>query len=396
MGQDWLFELLKGMSKFFLNPVFYFSFLLAAYLGVSRVKKERKYFTVRAQNAYFEIKQVLPLGLIIGLCLSILSVLFVLVVPMELVIYVSVITILLSLLLKARLLSPVYTVGLGILLSIASLYQQWDYFLFSQRYVEETYIFPTAVVLLGFLLVAEGIFIQKKGVNSTSPRLKKSNRGQSIGVHISERVWLVPLFLFIPHGVLSIPIEGWPAFTVGDHTYSLILVPFLLGFKQEVIGMHPALAVRSVGKNIVGLGVIIALSAVASYFLPVAAIASVLLAIIGREWISNRQKNKEKNKSFYFSRKNNGVQILGIVPDSPADKMELKIGEIITKVNNISVQNKKELYKALQRNSAHCKLEVLDIHGEVRFVQRALYEGDHHELGLLLIQETKFEGNAAV
>ncbi|MFT8320818.1 MAG: PDZ domain-containing protein [Bacillus sp. (in: firmicutes)] len=397
MGQEWLFEFLKGTSKFFLNPILYFSLLLAAYIGVTRVKKERKYFSVRAQNAYFELKQLLPIGLIIGLCLSVLSVLVVLVVPMELVIYVSFIAILGSLLFKTRLLSPVYTVGFGILLSIISLYQKWDFFLFSQSNIDrETYIFPTAIILLGFLLVAEGILIQKNGVKGTSPRLKKSKRGQSIGVHISERVWLVPLFLFIPHGVLSIPIEGWPAFTVGNQTYSLILVPFLIGFKQEIVGMHPAFAVKAVGKHIVGLGIIITLSAVAAYFLPVAAIASVLVAMIGREWISKRQKTKEKNETIYFSRKNNGVMILGIVPDSPADKMELKVGELITKVNNILVHDKWELYKALQRNSAHCKLEVLDIHGEVRFVQRALYEGDHHELGLLLIQEKQFKGNAAV
>jgi hypothetical protein len=397
MGQDWLFELLKGVGKLFLNPVFYFSFLLAAYLGVSRVKKERKYFSVRAQNAYYELKQLLPIGLIIGLCLSIISIGLVLLVPMEFVMYAGFAAIVFSLLFKTRFLSPVYTVGFGILLSMLSLYKQWDFFFFSKNNVEaETYIFPTAVILLGLLLAAEGILIQRNGVKSTSPRLKKSKRGQSIGVHISERAWLVPVFLFVPHGVLTIPINGWPAFTVGDHTYSLILVPFLLGFKQEVFGMHPTIAIKSVGKKTVVFGIIIALSAVASYFFPPGAIASVVLAIIGREWISNRQKTKEKNHSFYFSRKNNGVLILGIVPDSPADKMNLKAGELITKVNNIPVQDKSKLYKALQHNSAHCKLDVLDIQGEVRFVQRALYEGDHHELGLLLIQEKTVEGNAAV
>ncbi|WP_445488002.1 PDZ domain-containing protein [Niallia sp. 03133] len=397
MGQDWLFELLKGVGKLFLNPVFYFSFLLAAYLGVSRVKKERKYFSVRAQNAYYELKQLFPMGLIIGLCLSIVSIGLVLLVPMEFVMYAGLAAIVFSLLFKTRFLSPVYTVGFGILLSMLSLYKQWDFFFFSKNLIEaEMYIFPTAVILLGLLLAAEGILIQRNGVKGTSPRLKKSKRGQSIGVHISNRAWLVPVFLFVPHGVLTIPINGWPVFTVGDHTYSLILVPFLLGFKQEIFGMHPITAIKSVGKKIVFFGIIIALSAVASYFFPQAAIASVVLAIIGREWISNRQKNKEKNHPFYFTRKNNGVLILGIVPDSPADKMNLKAGELITKVNNIPVQNQSQLYTALQRNSAHCKLDVLDIQGEVRFVQRALYEGDHHELGLLLIQEKTMEGNAAV
>jgi len=32
---------------------------------------------------------------------------------------------------------------------------------------------------------------------------------------------------------------------------------------------------------------------------------------------------------------------------------------------------------------------VLDINGEVRYVQRALYEGEHHELGILFVEEGK-------
>lgn len=88
--------------------------------------------------------------------------------------------------------------------------------------------------------------------------------------------------------------------------------------------------------------------------------------------------------------------ILGVLPESPASKMALQVGELITKVNGTSVYDEKGLYEALQRNRAHCKLEVLDVNGQVRFVQRALYEGDHHELGILFVQEKKQWGTEAV
>lgn len=397
MWQDWLFEFLKGFGKLFLHPLFYVSFLLAAYLGVSRVKMERKEFTIRAKNAYYELRQLLPMGIIIGLCLSILSIGLVLVVPMELIIYTGAFTILLVLLGKTRLLSPAYTLGLGLLATMASLYMDWDFFLFSKGAIGEgTYIFPTAVAVLGLLLAAEGLLMEKNGSKGTSPRLKKSSRGQSIGIHLSERVWLVPMFLFLPNGILSIPIEGWPAFTVGNETYSFIFVPFLLGFRQAVQGMHPTPAIKAVGRKVFWLGILIALSAAAAYFIPLAAIGSILVAIICREWITASQKAKEKNKAFYFTKKNNGIMILGVVPESPADKMDLKVGEVITKVNSISVHDEIQLYRALQKNSAHCKIEVLDINGEVRFAQRALYEGDYHKLGILMIQDDKARDDAAV
>lgn len=153
MWQDWLLELLKGFGKLFLNPVFYLSFLLAAYLGVARVKKERRNFTVRAQNAYFELKQLLPMGIIVGLCVSVLSIGLVLVVPMEFIIFTGIITIVFALIGKTRMLSPVYSVGLGIVVSSVSLYLGWDYLLFSKSNLNSSeYIFPTAVILLGFSL----------------------------------------------------------------------------------------------------------------------------------------------------------------------------------------------------------------------------------------------------
>jgi len=68
--QEWMIELLKGLGRLLLNPVFYYLFFLAAILGVSRVKRERKNFHVRAENAYFELRQLLPLGFATGLVLS--------------------------------------------------------------------------------------------------------------------------------------------------------------------------------------------------------------------------------------------------------------------------------------------------------------------------------------
>ena len=41
--------------------------------------------------------------------------------------------------------------------------------------------------------------------------------------------------------------------------------------------------------------------------------------------------------------------VLGIIPNTPADDLELKIGEIITKVNGIPVKHVSDFYEALQK-----------------------------------------------
>lgn len=78
--------------------------------------------------------------------------------------------------------------------------------------------------------------------------------------------------------------------------------------------------------------------------------------------------------------------VLGIIPNTPADDLELKIGEIITKVNGIPVKHVLDFYEALQKPRI-CKMEIIGLNGEIRFDQRASYEGEHHELGILFVQD---------
>jgi hypothetical protein len=397
VAQDWFIELLKGTGKLLLHPVFYLSFILAAVLGVSRVKRERKNFTVRSKDAYFELRQLFPLGLLLGLIISVITIAMGFTVPLAAIILTAAITLLLGLTTSIRLLAPAYTVGVAFFALI---------FLSGKKirlpFMENAFsgldekIFPSIAILLALLVIGEGILILKNGPKGTSPKLIKSKRGQTVGVHEAKRLWLLPAFLLVPGSVLTLPFEWWPVFSIGDNTYSLILVPFAIGMHQQIQGMLPTEAVQQLGSRVIGLGIVIALIASAGYWYPIASIAAAAVAIIGRESLTFAQKMQEENRPFYFSKKNHGVMILGVLPGSPADKMALGVGELVTKVNGSAVHDEKTFYEALSRNRAHCKLEVLDTNGQIRFVQRALYEGDHHELGILFVQDEKKWGSTAV
>ena len=67
-------------------------------------------------------------------------------------------------------------------------------------------------------------------------------------------------------------------------------------------------------------------------------------------------------------------------------KVSAKASELLGKAN---VFVRAKLNEALQKNAAHCKLEVLDHNDQIRLLQRALYEEDHHELGILFVQDEK-------
>jgi hypothetical protein len=390
MVQIWLIELLKGIGKFFLHPIFYYLILLAGVLGVMRVKRERKNFHIRAYDAYFELRQLFPPGIVTGVVLSILSIVAGITVPFAAILLIAAFTVLWSLTTNIRLISPAYTVGAAFFTLIIFAEKNWSVPLFTNAFHSITdKVYPSVVVLLAFLLVAEGILIYKNGSNGTSPKLLKSKRGQNVGVHEVKRVWMLPMFLLIPGNALHLPFEWWPVFHLGAEKYSLLLVPFAVGFHQQIQGMLPKKAIQLYGRQIILLGSFIAILSIAGYWYPLISIIAAALAVIGREILSLIQRMQDEGRPAYFSKKNLGLMILGIIPESPANKMELQVGEIISKANGVVIRNEKDFYEALQKNRAHCKLEVLDTKGEIRFVQRALFEGDHHELGVLFVQEER-------
>ncbi|AIM16212.1 MULTISPECIES: PDZ domain-containing protein [Neobacillus] len=390
MVQIWLVELLKGTGKFFLNPVLYYLFFLAGILGVMRVKRERKNFHIRAEDAYFELRQLFPHGIFIGLALSIIVVAIGVTIPFAAILLIAVFTLLLSLTTNVRWISPAYTVGAAFFSVIFLADTNWNIPLLSHVFAKiDEKIYPSIVIVLGLLLIAEGMLIVKNGGIGTSPKLIKSKRGQMIGVHEIKRLWMLPMFLLIPGNALQLPIDWWPVFHLGEKEYSLILVPFAIGFHQQVKGMLPTVAIQQHGRQVIFLGGLITLLSIAGYWYPLISIVMAALAVIGREMISLMAYLKDENRPFYFSKKNQGLMIIGIIPGSPANKMGLKVGEIIAKVNGMKVHDESTFYEALQKNRAHCKLEVLDTNGEIRFEQRALFDGDHHELGILFVQDQR-------
>ncbi|MBW8349564.1 PDZ domain-containing protein [Bacillus sp. IITD106] len=398
MAEIWLLELLRGIGRLFLHPILYFSILLAVTAGYLRVKRERRDFHVRVNRLFHELRSLLPAGLIAGLFLSLLFISIGLTIPLPVIAVITIVTLLFGLVGNARLLSPALTIGLALLFVFAANYFNIDipYFEKSFKSIDSSFFMGTAI-LLGTLTIAEGILMIKNGLRDVSPKLRKSRRGLTVGALQTKRLWLLPVFLFLPVGPISAPFEWWPVIHFGTDSYSLILVPFLLGFQQQIQTTLPENVVKRLGKQVLTLGIIITVISSVSFLLPdyIPAIAAIL-AVLGRIFIVFMHRVREGSAVYYFTPRNSGIMILDVLPESPADKMGLRTGEIIQTCNNIKVHNKQDLYQALLKNRAYCKLEVFDKNGEIRLVQRALYEGDHHELGILFIEkrEIRKEGKA--
>lgn len=397
MAQIWLLEIAKAIGKFFIHPVFYFSIILALGAGFLRVKRERSDFHVRVHGLLHELKFLWPAGILTGIVLSAVLLSLGVALPLEFLILAAAFSVILGVIGNARLLSPAFTIGLPILFIYTSVTLGLPFPYMND--IRESMPFLAGIsLLLAMLMLSEGILILKDGLKDVSPKLRTSRRGLTVGAQQMKRFWLLPVFLVFPAGPFASALDWWPVVHWGGESYSLILVPFLLGFQHQIQSCLPKEAAARLGKQVTILGIVVLAASSLAFFYPVLAPPVVAgVSILGRIWISYRHRVRENNTLYYYTPLNDGIIILDIIPGSPAERMELKTGEIIKKCNNINVSNKKELYNALLKNRAYCKLEVLDANQEIRFVQCSLYEGDHHELGILFVEKrTKPQGTKAV
>ncbi|OLQ49967.1 cell division protein [Bacillus licheniformis] len=394
MSVQWGFELLKSVGLFFLHPLFWFFIIVSLVFGYVRIKRERKTFHTRIADIYDELKFTYIKGLIPGLLLSVVLGVLGISIPLGLLAIIAVITAAAALTLRANWMSAAYIVSASMLIGFGLQINQAEPFLerFPQGFAV---VWPAMAVFLGLLIIIEGAVAYRSAHVRTSPALVVSSRGLPIGQQLANRIWLLPLFLLIPGNGLESQVSWWPVFTIPGGSFHFLWIPYFVGFGQRVQGSLPETSIRITAKRVCVLGLIVtALGAVSLLWTPLAG-AAVCAAVLGRIFLSIKQRVNDNAAPFYFSKRDQGLMVLGILPNTPAEDLELKIGEIITKVNGIPVKNVSDFYEALQHNRAYVKLEIIGLNGEIRFDQRASFEGEHHELGILFVKDER-EDEAAV
>lgn len=382
-------ELLKGIGLFFLHPLFYILVLFSLFFGYKRVQRERRDFHTRVYDVIDDLITPLVPGLLAGLLLSIAVVSLGIVLPVGVIVLFSLVYVVILLTGQARFLSAAYTGSLTLLISLVlpefetgtTLIDKWI------REINTVHLGGLAI-LIGLLIFIEGILILKNGSKHSSPRLLISKRGKTVGTHESRKIWIIPILFVLPVGVLPVS-DLWPLISTQSTDVGFIVVPFAIGFQQIVRSTLPIDAILNYGKRVIFVGIIVLGLAILSLYVPIFIPIAVGMALLGRELIEIAQKLREEKDINMYTQREKGLVILGVIPKSPASKMNIKVGEVITKVNSIKVKTNQQFYEALQLNSAFCKLEIIDENGEIRFGQTALYDGKHHQVGLLFVQQDK-------
>ncbi|MBP2001746.1 hypothetical protein J2Z69_002802 [Paenibacillus shirakamiensis] len=388
---DWLWRGSDALVSLFMQPFYYISILLIVLQYRRQVTLERKLFHVRLHSWVHQAWRTILGGLAAGIGISLLSAWLGMTLTFDGIICIWVVTLIL-LLFRVRYLCFAYSVGL---LGIIQFGLSWfpNFHLqgildSSVQTIRELNI-PALLALVAMLHIAEALLIRWQGASFAGPVFYEGKRGKVVGGYQMKNFWPVPLFLLVPAQTPG-SLLPWTPFFGGEAWqggFTFLALPIVIGFTEMTVSQLPKVKARLTSSRLLIYGIVLFILALsASWWSPLMLVAA-LAAFILHEGLVLYSKMDEQNRSPIFVHPRRGLKVLAILPGSPAEELGIEAGEVLFKINGLAVDNKEQLHRGLRMNPAFCKLEVLNLQGESKFLQRAIYAGDHHQLGVILVPD---------
>ncbi|SIS43132.1 PDZ domain-containing protein [Salimicrobium flavidum] len=367
-------EALQAVIRLFLQPLFYITCAFSLILTYARIKKERRMFGVRIRPVLAEWTQRKS-SVVYSLLFSLLFILAGVWVSSEFLLLMGAIAILLAFTKGFKWYSFIYIGGLAAFaVAPVERFLPWDV--------------PVSLISVALLIAGLAFFeshhLKQLRRNESFPERLNSPRGKTLGQHRVRRLHWLPVVAIFPTGPLQ-DLFWFPLLEIGDG-YGLIVLPLFSAFEWTARAELPVITAERLAGHMRILGSSVLVLAIAGYWYDPLVYISIAVAILGRVAVYVRGK---RSGTSLFQDSSRGLRVLAVVTGTPAVKIGIEPGEIISKVNGVPVHTEKEFYEQLHFRGAFTKLEVRDLQGEIRHAGHGLYEGDHHELGVIFVRTSE-------
>lgn len=385
---EFLYRLLEALARLLIHPFSYLGIAVIILQYRRQILLERKLFHTRLHHLPAETFRFLLSGFAAGIGASVVMAFFGTPLTGEAVLLMWGMSIVL-ILFRVRFLCLAYAAGgLGVIKALLDFFpaaREWGPMDQLGSWLDKTDV-PALLLLAGILHVAEALLIRWQGTRTASPLFIDGKRGKIVGGFHLYGFWPVSLFLLVPIAGDPLELPWTPLFGTeyGSAGWTVMAFPAVLGFAERTISRLPqAKVMRSSGRLFLYAAAVV-LTALLSHFWPILLLPASLAAIGLHELLIWLSASEEEKSTPLFVHDTRGLKVLAVLPGSPAADLGIETGEIIQRVNGLPVRTKEEFHQAIRANPAFCRLEILNQEGQPRFVSRAIYAGNHHQLGILL------------
>ncbi|ALO03651.1 hypothetical protein N7X57_02865 [Lactiplantibacillus paraplantarum] len=387
-------QVLKIFELFLLQPLVWLGLLRSYLTAKRRVKNERQYFHSAINPQLVEVRHFLVDGCLLGILMTAISLVLGLVVaPIWVVIYEVVAAI--SLIIIPGALVPVTAFGLSWLVYWAMSPELTTVGGVLQRHGFATTsmsgnLVVNGLILLAIVLATTAILLRWHDQDGRSPQLQPDQRGKRLVRYQWQQLVVLPVGVLIPGDWLHAVFSWWPVFMVGERSFSILLLPLLIGTSVRVYKQLPQIAWRQLASRFSWVAVVSVLVAIIARFAALS--PQWLLALMGvvvvLTWgILAQHRYHDRHQQFRYADTEQGVRVIGLRPHTPADKLNLDLGDIILECNRQPVNTEAQFYAALLKSPTYVHLKVRNRQQELIITETAIYNGAPHELGIVLFTD---------
>ena len=387
-------QVLKIFELFLLQPLVWLGLLRSYLTAKRRVKNERQYFHSAINPQLVEVRHFLVDGCLLGILMTAISLVLGLVVaPIWVVIYEVVAAI--SLIIIPGALVPVTAFGLSWLVYWAMSPELTTVGGVLQRHGFATTsmsgnLVVNGLILLAIVLATTAILLRWHDQDGRSPQLQPDQRGKRLVRYQWQQLVVLPVGVLIPGDWLHAVFSWWPVFMVGERSFSILLLPLLIGTSVRVYKQLPQIAWRQLASRFSWVAVVSVLVAIIARFAALS--PQWLLALMGvvvvLTWgILAQHRYHDRHQQFRYADTEQGVRVIGLRPHTPADKLNLDLGDIILECNRQPVNTEAQFYAALLKSPTYVHLKVRNWQQELIITETAIYNGAPHELGIVLFTD---------
>lgn len=372
------------------QPVWWLGLIYEWWTADRRIKQERRTFGSAVYSDKFEVRHFVLLSLFWGLVTSVVSFAVGMTVPISWWVCYSVFA----------LIAVIFGLGsrlpITIFVGTVVLYDWIDKASFSQPILTPLRQFgfssqpvniAVLVILLAAVLFLLSSWLKRAGGRFASPKIFAQKRGKLIAGYPFNELLVVPTLILVPGDFISTHLAFWPVLSLGDTHVTPLFLPLLLGLHLTIFKQNPRMAFKRLAKSLLILSVLVLIGGVIALLNKPAAWVVLGLAYIGYVGCLLRARWQDRRQSFWYSQVDHGVRVLGVKPETPAAKMDIQVGDIITTCNQQPVHSETSFYEALLSDPTYCHLKIQTPEGDLKVTETAIFDGSPHEIGIVMFKD---------
>lgn len=252
------------------------------------------------------------------------------------------------------------------------------------------------LLIVAVVHLAESVLIFFNGARDNIP-VYIQHKDNITGAFLMQKFWPMPIvFLSFVSGTAGSGLERfeihhwWPAFKpdmVGYGALALTMdsIITVAGYTVISITKQPEQRARETAFQTLAYSLVMFLLGILSARFHVFKVIGAIFAIAAHEAIVLYNYYTEKHGEPLFTPVKRGIRVFDILPGSHAEKMGIKRGDIILRVNGKDVQTEDGITHALREYPTFIWVDVQGADGSMKAYEYKCYPFGTNDLGILIV-----------